>query len=417
MNAIERFVTPEAPSPAVVKAVYMRQNDGAWNLLMARVFIGTEGDTVEPEEVIYPNFAFVATPISQFRVSSFFDDIWTNGFRISETFPLLKDAGRNANWDEVLLPSHATGTGNPSRRFSAELERVGHFQDRQLVGAEKPYYKSALSRITEFLALDQVYGHAAVRNGEVSLEVPDERGAIRLTPDSLSFSGNNERLALVGQINEEIDVYLNADSSTRRLHSDELGDTQLWLVNQDDEIIDYRSSTEWPYKFERFDGSAKHKKALQEEIQGGESETTEFKNFIGLNDKNKAVDIEKAICALSNRRGGRLFIGVNDEGEIVGIERGAMRNYQRKSNDAVLLYAKEVDKRLQETICDTQCFRSEVMEIFGSTVLVITVTPSSGTNYLHHSNEAYIRTGATSRRMSPPEIKEHRNRNGVDVYE
>ncbi|HKJ73149.1 MAG TPA: ATP-binding protein [Alphaproteobacteria bacterium] len=402
--AVERFEPQDPPVPAVIKAVFSRQDGGDWTLLMATCVVDAPAAGAGTED-IYHNFAFVTGNIPDFRIATFLEDLENDGVRFSQNLPRVRDKEGTTNWTEEIVPSHVTRTGFPARRFSARLENKTHFRDGQLFGAGKAYYKSARRRISDFLDLNRFHGPADARKGELSIQISDKRGAIALTPEALSFSGPDNGLSLVGQINDDTPIELNTSATSRRLEPAMLGDVELWLLTDNDEIIDYRSTTEWPYRFETDKERADYAEELKSMIRGGESESCEFKKFIGQDDKRKAPDIEKTICAFSNLRGGMLFIGVDDEGNVVGIEREVEKAYRTNPEQAAALYAKAVEKRLQEALRDTQCFGTELVKLYASMVLVITATSSSGPNYLHESNEAYIRKGATNRKMSPPEIQ------------
>lgn len=138
-------------------------------------------------------------------------------------------------------------------------------------------------------------------------------------------------------------------------------------------------------------------------IAGGESERCEFKPYIVLTDRDKSLEIEKTVCAFSNARGGHLFIGIDNEGEVVGLARELSRT-GTSIEKAAEEYAGAIRKRLRENLSSNQCFAAEAMQLHGRTIIVIAVQPSTDTNYLLHSDQAYIRRGATSKKMSPPEI-------------
>jgi hypothetical protein len=72
---------------------------------------------------------------------------------------------------------------------------------------------------------------------------------------------------------------------------------------------------------------------------------------------------------------------------------------------ALAEYEKAIRKRLSETLRDSQCYRLRLATIAAQSVIVVEVDAAPEVNYLVGSNIAHIRHGATSARMSPPEIQ------------
>jgi hypothetical protein len=84
---------------------------------------------------------------------------------------------------------------------------------------------------------------------------------------------------------------------------------------------------------------------------------------------------------------------------------------------ALAEYEKAVRKRLSETLKISQRFTSRVTKLAGMPVILIEVERSREINYFVSTslaNLAYIRHGATSSKMSPPEIQAKGGGSGVD---
>jgi len=171
-------------------------------------------------------------------------------------------------------------------------------------------------------------------------------------------------------------------------------------------VVDCLSTTEWPYRYDDKPEDSAHDDELLDMVRKGESETCEFKPYVNLNNA-KATEIEKTVCAFSNQRGGTLFIGVTKEGDIVGLARDIWKHSDDLAK-AIVEYEKEVRSRLRESLKDNQCFTTKVVNLLGTLIIVIEVLTTRETNYLvksEHMHTAYIRHGATSMKMSPPEMK------------
>jgi predicted HTH transcriptional regulator len=126
-------------------------------------------------------------------------------------------------------------------------------------------------------------------------------------------------------------------------------------------------------------------------------------------DNVKVSELEKTVCAFSNQRGGCLFIGVNDEGEVTGLAKELHRAFP--GEDPCSGYIKVIKKTLREALNDNQCFRVERADLFGKVIIVIVVDKSAQINYLHSTSQAYIRRGATDKKMTPAEIQAQSPRN------
>ena len=211
-------------------------------------------------------------------------------------------------------------------------------------------------------------------------------------------------LRLVGEIGEaSIDLRNN---DTLEINENDIRNVELWLLTQGSELVDYISTTQWPYKYEPTSNEARQEEVLRNLIDQGESEQCEFKPYIDLGSK-KAVEIEKTVCAFSNQRGGTLFVGIDDEGSVIGLE----QSVTKRGDDirkAIEVYEKDIRARLREALKDNQCYTTRVATISGMQLIVIDVQRSAEVNYFVRSDlakVAFIRHGATSARMSPSEIQ------------
>jgi hypothetical protein len=405
IDAIRALSRDDKPMRGYIQAVYVRQGlESDWRFVIARCVL--TGKTADRQEEIYRDYAFLSKPVSDLSIESFLSAITGDGYVLSPAFPALRATNSTPNWSEELIPSDVSGIEFPVRKFSSTIDQNAFFSESQLIAFDMPFRFSAARYVKQFLGLKEFHGSSDGRRGELWIEVNDKRGAIRLEPTRLSIAGRTEDLCLVGQINDGDSVKLMNDETTA-LDGKSIANIELWLLTRSNEIIDYRSSTEWPYRYETDPDSAAHGETLKHLIHRGESELCEFKKYIDLteNANEKSAEIEKAVCAFSNLNGGRLLIGVDNEGEVIGLESQLLRDYRCELEKASTLYERAIRSRLREILRDNQCFSTEIVTLYAKTVVVITVTRASETNFLLNSNQAYIRRGATDAKMSPIEIR------------
>lgn len=400
-SLISKTAEDSSSACAQVRAVYVRRESGDWRFLLGRV---SWVSPIEQEfEEYYSAYAFVSKCVSRYTSNSFFEALEKNGYQITPNVPRIAVTSDSACWSEQLVPSNMTGTGFPSRRFSARIEKDASFVETALIGYNMPFYRSSAARITQFLDLCDFHGFSDARKGELLIEIPDKRAAIHLEGNCLSIREAQLDVSLVGQINDEESISLVRGESCT-VDTDKFRNIELWLVTKENEILDYRSSSAWPYRHEMERQSSDYEVQLKNIILKGESETSEFKVYIDLTDHDKASEIERTVCAFSNLRGGQLFIGITDEGEVAGLAKGLSRLKTKGHDNACAIYVANINKRLREALKDNQSFRTEAVTIYAELVVVVTVDPSPEVNYLLKSSLAYIRRGATNRKMTPAEI-------------
>lgn len=399
-RAIDVLRRELSPVKGFLRAVYQRQPTQPWRFVMGRCSL--TDDCPEEGEEIYRDCAFVCKSFSAPSPQEFISILAKDGLAVHSDLPPVRIKIAAANWSEHVIPTTATTTGFPAREFSARIDEESWFSDQQLVGYDMPYHASAAARVRDFIGLPHFHGPNDARKGELLIEVRDERGAIRIANGCLSVAGRLEDLCLVGQINSEPTIKLMAGE---RMAFDEkdISKIELWLLTSNNEILDYRSSSEWPYQH-RLEPEVQSRARIQGEIERGESEACEFKRYIDVKDKTKSLEVVRTVCAFANSRGGRLFLGVNDEGEVEGIERGVAKDHSANPNEAALLYTKSLQALLRENLRNNQCFSIETVEIFERLTVVISVAQSAEINYLLNSGQAYMRRGATDRKMSPADI-------------
>jgi hypothetical protein len=397
------LINRQPPRTGYVKAVFARQPGAEWRLFVARCVVTSEPP---PEQVeMYRECAFVTSRITDFSLKDFLATVAADGYSVSEVLPRIKVTASAANWKEEIIPSHVTG-GFPVKRFSVTASPDACFVETQLVAYGMPFQLSAQRHLKDFICLTDHEGASDSRKGELLVEIEDLRGRIHLEHGRLSISDPATELCIVGQINEDAPIRIRGSESAI-VNDKDITSIELWMLTKQNEIVDYWSSSEWQHRFHtRSDGPA-YEELLKDEIRKGESESCEFKPYLRLKEgaNAKILQIEKTVCALSNHNGGRLFIGIDDEGEVLGLASSLLKDYGGGIEQARATYVKAIQARLREALKDNQCFTIEPIELYGKLIAVITIQKARDLNYLLQTNQAFLRRGATTAKMTPSEIQ------------
>ena len=125
---------------------------------------------------------------------------------------------------------------------------------------------------------------------------------------------------------------------------------------------------------------------LENLIQGGESETLEFKRELPPSKQ----DVAATITAFANTDGGRLLIGVTDKAEIVG---------------CALDKIADTLTNIVHAHCEPKpSFTTTAVPIRDTTIVIVTVAAGNDKPYMVKDHGAYVRVGATTRRANRYEM-------------
>lgn len=404
----------EAPNQcAVLSVVFAKDNNGNWRYLLGQCELISEM-AIDPTEIIYPSFAFIKRKILNFSLSEFLATLVGEGFTISENFPSLKKSDAlSINWMKELIPSHATKNEFPVVRYTTTLENGVSFQDNPLIAFELPYVESAREYVKKFLHMDNFHGSSDSRIGEFSIEISDYSARINFNAGTLSFKANVEA-CIVGRKSSGQPINLS-EKDKLNMKIKELSESDVFLINRNNEILDYRSKSHWKYRLESSVDKTTSKKLLTL-IDAGEGQYLEFKKYIEVTKSRnqKAEELEKAVCAFSNAYGGRLLIGVSDDGNVDGVNESLALHYSCTIEDAVAFYVKDIYKRLSETLKNNQCFDVSYCLIGDKYIIVVDVERSGELNYGVTHEWAYVRVGATSRKMRSAESRPETNKTSFE---
>jgi Putative DNA-binding domain len=403
------------PAMCRVRVAYVRQPGADWRFFMAR-FQLTDTPGVELTEV-YREYAFFARTLEPFCLDDFLRKITADGHIVVDGFPPIKMSAATPQWQENIIPGHVSG-GFAIRQFSAFVSSDAYFYETALAAYGMPYRPSAQRRLNEFMELSGFQGANDARKGELAIEIEDRRGRIELKNGHLAIADRKVDLCIVGQVNGDLHVSVT-ESEVIAIDDEAINSIELVMLTKTNEIVDYWSSSDWEYKFGSRAAGIDLQDALIAQIHRGENESCEFKPYIDLRDQANAklAEIEIAVCALSNLNGGTLFIGVADDGEIQGVAGQIRKSYGGEITQARTMYLTSLQKRLGDALNNTQCVSIESVEIYSKIVFVVTVQKSHELNFLVTSKQAYIRRGATSARMTPPEIQSHHVRSPLTMLD
>ncbi len=380
-----------------VKSVFMKQGD-KWTYLIGKCSI--DDGKQSASEAKYIGFHFF-TSIFETSIIKLIEQFYES-YSFHTDMPELIFS-ENAYWEEDLIPSHVAKTAYPIRSYTSEIFSANSFNDTKLIGYDAEFHPSAKDYIQGFLNLSGSLGHRDAREGAFLIELEDVRGKISTTNKTLSIDTKDETLRVVGKVNKE-DALLLQYSDTKSI--EEFLNAELWLLNEQEEVFDYISSSEWPHIFvSQDDGRETNKFGLI--ISEGEGSSCEFKPYLSLqeNRNSKIEQIAKTVCAFSNASGGNLFIGINDGAEIEDITAFLRKDYSCDANEAVKMYITDLKKALKENLTQDNCFTVHPEKIFSKRVVVVSVTQVVDINSVRSERQAYVRKGATSMKMLPEEMQ------------
>jgi hypothetical protein len=400
LAALTSNLSDKNSSPLTLKSVFKQQND-KWSFLIGHIGISP----ASPKETIiteYSDYLFVSKAVTKDDVLTIIKNLSGDGFHISET-PLLYVKSENGvprcEWE--LMPSHATKKEYPARRYSIKLNNNASLFDTPLIGFNKPFHMSSLEYIRDFLDI----GHFSSDNNSISgallLDVYDFRYRIVISEDTLKMEGVDKNACIVGAT--PTDSHINLLSGEEiPFEPKSLYDSELWLISKDHEVLDYRSQIAWQYRMTKDDSHQDFLDQCKSLINSCEGLYCEFKSFIDTKslDSSKAFELEKSVCAFSNAKGGMLFIGINNEGTILGLNDKLTKLYKMDFEEALDQYCRDLQKRLVETLKVNNCFAIRPIILFEKQLIAISVNSVNETNYILHSEIAYIRKSGTSKKLA-----------------
>ena len=392
-SVFEKYIDIKLPKKITLKLVFNYFNND-WHFLIGKDYIDEQ--PVETD-LIYPDLVLLSMTVEVASFEEFISTLQTEGISYSDKYPVIKP--ENLSWKERLIPK-THSIKQPIRSFETRIvENSNSFQDKKLFAYQQPYSSSSIESVRDFIGMESFQSSSDSRIGKLVIEVLDKRGSLLLDGKHLQFT-SNEPAYMTGELQYlERSVLISCDDdSCIDVDLNELKSIDVFLLNQQSEVLDFITTSHYEFVFPLINRESESE--LVKLIQSGESDTVEFKQFIGFND-GKKKDIDKTVCAFSNNAGGILFIGVNDDGVITGLESG---DFGKQFKNNIEEYVDTIAKYLKERLSINNCFNVSFQTICGEQVVVVEVSASNGCNQIIADKIVYIRKGASSMQATPEEI-------------
>ncbi|MGH1404139.1 MAG: AlbA family DNA-binding domain-containing protein [Alphaproteobacteria bacterium] len=383
-----------------LKAVFIHNGD-QWKYLVGTCSINDDKQSAYEEK--YKGFYFVSKVIEG-TLLEIIEHLYA-GYSLHKDMPDIKFS-EDTNWEEELIPSHASKTQYPIRVYTSKVYNVNNFNDTKLIGYQAKFHASAKKYIRDFLDLLGPLDRKDSKEGGFLIGLEDTRNRISIENNFLSIEVKDKESSLVGEVNQrDIKTFTPQES----ISIDDIETVELWLLNRQEEVLDYMSSSEWPHVYlsskdiREIIGNSDYGPMIQE----GEGSRCEFKPYIALraNQNSKFDQVIRTVCAFSNTQGGHLFIGINDNAEIVDITATLCKEYKCETDQAIDSYIADIKKRLKENITKDDCFTVYCEPVFSKPVVIISVEPVDDINTVRGERTAYVRKGSSSMKMLPEEIQ------------
>ena len=408
-DIISDYCDIKAPIRLFVTALYVQQvqnTEAVWKFAAGRI-------SATPSELItlkYSNCALITRLLTISNYEQLILSLTDDGLQIDPDFPTLKKLERN-HWREQLIPCLLRKDNWPIRRIEIKASDKVQLPYEKLIGFGLPFFENIGEMVKELADIPAHYVTNSGDKGVLFVDIEDKRGRLQSTDDIL-FSEAIRDTGIVGyykENGEKVDVIHN-DDTPLNWSIEEVDEYQLFLVTKHHEVIDFISTNDDFHPSKKAKGVDKYRIEIESAIDSGEGETAEFKADIDFRDLgNKAIDLEKTVCALSNHKGGKLIFGVTDDGEVKGLATRLKKQYK---ND-IQGYMTDIQKRLNETLSISSCFEVNSARIRGQELVVVEVSKSSRCNSFTADNMVYIRRGASSKKASPDEWDKLNNRNNL----
>jgi hypothetical protein len=213
-----------------IRAAYTRQPQGPWTFYIGQCELSP--DALDEREEIYKDFAFVIRAIRGQTIKSLLEALFGNGVAMPQGLPSLRfPSGPRPNWEEKIVPSYANRFGALYRRLTARLEQNAFFNEGPLIDYVLPYRPSAAQHLKTLMGFKAFHDTVEARKGTFTLNLRDQRGTIRFASGTISISGATEDLRLVGNINGDMEVSVrNADVQDYDVEA--VRSIELWLLTK-----------------------------------------------------------------------------------------------------------------------------------------------------------------------------------------
>ena len=392
-SVFEKYIDIKLPKKITLKLVFNYFNND-WQFLIGKAYID---DQPVSNDLIYTDLVLLTMTVEVPSFEEFITTLQSEGISYSDKYPVIKP--EDLSWKERLIPK-THSIKQPIRSFETRIvENSNSFQDKKLFAYQQPYSSSSIESVRDFIGMESFQSSSDSRIGKLVIEVLDKRGSLLLDDKHLQFT-SNEPAYMSGELQylDRSELISCDDKSGIDVDLNKLKSIDIFLLNQQSEVLDFITTSHYEFVFPLINRESESE--LVELIQSGESDTVEFKQFIGFND-GKKKDIDKTVCAFSNNAGGILFIGVNDDGVITGLESG---DFGKQFKNNIEEYVDTIAKYLKERLSINNCFNVSFETICGEQVVVVDISIAHGCNQIIADKIVYIRKGASSMQATPEEI-------------
>ena len=371
-----------------IKAVYRNKGGKGWKLCSALIQ-RVDGDKKEFSQK-YKEDAFFTVYKKYSSVSEILNCLFDTGIFIAENYPWIS-IDETTHWEEFLIPSMFSPNKIPVRHYLYSLDSC-NYSDEQLIGYKLPHHSSFNEKLKDFITYENNDAnkiHFLIEDRRALLNVKNEKVTL-VSKCDVHMSGTLESVDGVQDVNNE-----NEKINDINLHG--LSSVELWVVDENNLILDYISSSEYKYRYQLEQEELPIKELIKKKIENGETINCEFKKYIDLGKgDSKANEIDRTVCAFSNTEGGYLIIGISDEREILGVDQNVRRKYGAELSESLNEYINSLRKRLYENITINTCFTIFSIEMRGKYLIVISVTKTKKWNLLQTTHVPYARKGSTN---------------------
>ncbi len=127
---------------------------------------------------------------------------------------------------------------------------------------------------------------------------------------------------------------------------------------------------------------------FQKEISLGEDSSRQFKEKL-----DKASEIAKEMCAMSNSKGGIIYVGVKDNNTISGLDQKEISQYNQLISNAS-----------NENIKPAIYPQTKIIELEGKLILLINISEGPSKPYCTSAGVYWVKSGSDKRNASPQEL-------------
>jgi hypothetical protein len=356
--------------------------------------------------------------------------------------PFLQDLGKNlcditgktvkselvSQCEKQPVSNHNYWMMSPGAIYTWRANEQPNILPSQLLSLRGPYYPDAEEAARDWLQLGGRGGQADAK-GQVVMLLPETRAFI----ESFNWTEDDEHLQLhlAGTAVGATRVYVKGAywigkrisqvmqevvESSVTLHIPQDADRfDLMLMSDAGEVFEHHRESLSFMTDKRFLGSRLRKttERILKDLRTGEGQHTEFKPFIFIPKRKKALDREQrskldevldTVASFANAEGGTIYLGVANDLQVVGLSPGLAEWAEAEANrEAAERYAKALKTHIRDAMFLPPTIEVSVVE-HGGELLVLVEVPRSETPVSVSKDGRYLRRVGGSNERLPPEL-------------